>query len=381
MGPVISIAGSFATLAGVGFVYQWVGALRDRRRFAGHGRWVKICRRRKIFVREQGSGGPTVVFEAGISATNLNWYQVQEQVSRSTATISYDREGLGWSSPCRTARTPANIARELHGMLERAGIRPPYVLVGHSFGGLVVRRFALLYPDEVAGAVLVDPMRCDEWPPMDPAKQAQVDRGKRLSRYAISVARLGIARLAVTSLLCRKGAIGGQLTNAGGQGVKHVMGRVMEEVRKMPCEVWPMIASHWSRPGFYRGMNRHVAAVPETVREMMAAEPIHDTPVLVLTPEKSKPLSEACLQKIGDNVDQVVVPHSAHWIHLDQPQLVVDSIRKMVRAVSREPVRRAQFDESSCRTARSFDDTPENGFLAGENVEMELAVATQRGRA
>src|ERR1700722_8332790 len=168
MGPVISIAGSLATLAGAGFVYQWVGALRDRRRFAGHGRWVEIGRRRRIFVREQGSGGPTVVFEAGIAATNLNWFQVQDQVSKSTSTISYDREGLGWSSACRTARTPANIATELHAMLKLAGIPPPYVLVGHSFGGLIVRRFALLYPDEVAGAVLVDPMRCDEWPPMDP---------------------------------------------------------------------------------------------------------------------------------------------------------------------------------------------------------------------
>lgn len=335
---MLSISGFAATLIAVGFFYQWIGARMDRRRFAGHGRWVDIGDRRRLFVREQGSGGLTVLFEAGIAATNLNWFHIQEQVSRFTGTASYDRGGLGWSSPCRTARTPANIAAELHEMLGRAGIKPPYVLVGHSFGGLVVRRFALLYPQEVASLVLVDPMRCDEWPPFDTAKQSQIDRGKRLSRYAIPFARIGLVRLAVTSLLCRGGGVTRGLAGASGGGVKHVLGRVTTEVRKMPREVWPIVAAHWSRPGFYRGMNRHVEAVPDTVREMSDALPIREIPVLVLTPEQAKPLSADCLRKIGDNVQQVVVPKSAHWIHLDQPDMVVDSIREVVAAASRQAV-------------------------------------------
>ena len=125
------LVGFAASLIGVGFLYQWIGGHRDRTRFAGAGRWVTIGRRYKLYVLEKGSkrsSGPTVLFEAGIAATNLNWFHIQETVARFTGTASYDRGGLGWSSPCRTARTPGNIAWELHDMLQKAGIEPPYIL-------------------------------------------------------------------------------------------------------------------------------------------------------------------------------------------------------------------------------------------------------------
>ncbi len=332
------IIGSTAALIGTGFLYQKIGGHCDRLRFAGSGRWVTIGRKCKLYLLEKGTGGPTVIFEAGIAATNLNWCHVQDSVSRFTGTASYDRGGLGWSSPSRTTRTPGNIAVELHDMLHVAGIEPPYILVGHSFGGLVMRRFALLYPEDVASILLVDPMRCEEWPPLDPSKQSQIDRGTKLTRYAIPIARFGIARLAVTSLLCRSGRISGQLAGAAGAGGRHVLERVTEEVRKMPREVWPIIAAHWSRPGYYRGMCSHVEAVPDTVREMHDAGPIHDIPVLVLTPGKSTPLSVEHLESIGNNVQQVIAEASAHWIHLDEPNLVIDSIREMVTAASAELV-------------------------------------------
>ncbi len=326
---------SFITaLLGAGFLYQCLGARRDRRRYTSLGRWVEIEHGQKLYMVAKGSGGPAVLFEAGIAATNLNWHHIQEKVSYFTATASYDRGGLGWSSPCRSLRTPGNISTELHTMLEMAGIKPPYILVGHSFGGLVMRRYAALYPEDVAGVVLVDPMRCEEWPPLNPDKQCMIERGRRLSRYAIPIAHFGLARLAVTSLLCRSGRLSEHLAGAGGLGGRHVLKRVTEEVGKMPREVWPVIAAHWSRPGYYAGMQRHVEAVPETVCEMQDTDPIRDIPVLVLTPGKSTPLSGQSLDKIGNNVRQVIATESAHWIHLDEPDLVVDSIREMVTAAS-----------------------------------------------
>ena len=81
-------------------------------------------------------------------------------------------------------------------------------------------------------------------------------------------------------------------------------------------------------------MRSHVAAVPETVREMQDAEPIRGIPVLLLTPGKSLPLSEDCLRRIGDNVQQVIASASAHWIHLDEPELVIDAIQEMVMAAA-----------------------------------------------
>ena len=317
-----------------GFLYQWIGARRDRRRYTSLGRWIDIARGRRLYVVEKGSGAPAVLFEAGIAATNLNWHHIQEKVAHFTSTASYDRSGLGWSSPCSTTRTPGNIATELHTMLQSAGIKPPYILVGHSFGGLVMRRYAVAYPEDVAGVVLIDPMRCEEWPPLNPARQAMINRGKRLSRYAIPIARFGLARLAVTSLLCRSGRLSGQLAGATGAGGRHVLQRVTEEVGKMPREVWPIVAAHWSRPGYYAGMRRHVEAVPDSVREMENMDPIREIPVLVLTPGKSTPLSRQCLDKIGDRVQQIIATDSAHWIHLDEPELVIDSIRQMVTSAA-----------------------------------------------
>ena len=171
---------------------------------------------------------------------------------------------------------------------------------------------------------------------MDPAKQSTLDRGVRLTGYAIPIARCGLARLAVTSLLCRSGRLSGFLAGAAGDGGRHVLGRIKDEVGKMPEEVWPMVAAHWSRPSYYAGMCSHVTAVPDTVREMQDADPILGIPVMLLTPAKASPLGERGLSQIGDNVQQVIAPASAHWIHLDEPDLVIDSIRGMVMAATPE---------------------------------------------
>jgi pimeloyl-ACP methyl ester carboxylesterase len=177
-------------------------------------------------------------------------------------------------------------------------------------------------------------MRCEEWPPLDPSKQATLDRGVKMTGYAVPIAYSGLARLAVTSLLCRSGRLSTFLAGTAGNGGKHVLARIKDEVGKMPQEVWPIVAAHWSRPGYYVGMANHVRAVPDTVREMLSTEPIVGIPVTLLTPGKSSPLSQASLEEIGDNVHQVIAPSSAHWIHLDEPDLVIDSIREMVMAAT-----------------------------------------------
>ena len=104
-----------------------------------------------------GSGTPTVVLEAGAGSSLEEWVKVQPEVSRFARTISYDRAGNGLSERGPTPRDGRRVATELHAALHHAHAPPPYILVGHSLGGPYIRVFAGMYPDEVAGMVLVDP--------------------------------------------------------------------------------------------------------------------------------------------------------------------------------------------------------------------------------
>jgi pimeloyl-ACP methyl ester carboxylesterase len=294
-----------------------------------------------MYMSDMGHGiqaGPTVVFESGIAATSQNWLRVQESVAGYTRAVSYDRGGLGWSSASATERTPSNIARELREMLQQAGIPAPYVLVGHSFGGLVVRRYAVLYPGEVAGVVLVDPMRTEEWPPVNEEQRALLERGIRMAGFGIPVARFGLARLVTTSLLCRSGRTSRAFSRAAGQGGLHVMQRITCEVGKMPREVWPIVASHWASPKYYRGLAAHLEAVPATVIEMHTAEAVEGVPVVVLTPGTAEPLCSERLRQIGSEARQVIAERSGHWVHLDEPELVLDTIRGIVEQVTRTQI-------------------------------------------
>jgi len=291
---------------------------------------------RGLSLHRSGACGPTVVFESGIAATSQNWLRVQESVAGYTRAVSYDRGGLGWSSASPAERTPGNIARELRDMLQLAGIPGPYVLVGHSFGGLVVRRFATLYPADVVGAVLVDPMRVEEWPPVNERQRALLERGVRMAGFGITVARFGLARLATTSLLCRSGKASRAFSRAAGNGGMHVMQRITCEVGKMPREVWPIVAAHWASPKYYRGLAAHLSAVPATVAEMEDSESIEGVPVVLLTPGTAEPLCDDKLRRIGSDVRQVIAERSGHWVHLDEPELVLEMIRGVEETTGRQ---------------------------------------------
>ncbi|MGZ3548506.1 MAG: alpha/beta fold hydrolase [Vulcanimicrobiaceae bacterium] len=112
---------------------------------------------RRLNIICTGKGSPRVILEAGLLAASAAWRLVQPAISRSTRVCSYDRAGLGFSDPAGPPRDAAAIVRDLHALLRRAGIAPPYVLVGWSSGGLYTRLYQYRFPDEVVGLVEVDP--------------------------------------------------------------------------------------------------------------------------------------------------------------------------------------------------------------------------------
>ncbi len=191
------IAVSAATLGLASAAWQKAGERRDRRRYPPPGRLVNVGGHR-LHIVCAGKGSPTVVVIPAMGAGALDWRDVQRTIAAKTAICVYDRAGLGWSDSALGLPTAVGMARELRTLLGNAGIRPPFVLVGHSLGGLVARVFTHLYPGEVAALALVDSSHPDQ-PQRLPKVWLRDHRGGKLAEVALEYARpLGLRRTVQT---------------------------------------------------------------------------------------------------------------------------------------------------------------------------------------
>jgi pimeloyl-ACP methyl ester carboxylesterase len=318
-----------------GLVYQAAGTARDRRRFPPSGRLVDVGGWR-LHLTESGQGSPAVVFESGISASCLNWTHVRNRVDEFTCCYSYDRASLGWSDPVDTPRVASRIIEELHALLQAAEATPPYVLVGHSFGGLLVRAYAVKYPNQVAGLVLIDPLSAGEWLQPSSEQTRALRRGVKLSRRGALLARMGVVRFSL-ALLSRGTRVLPQLVAklSSGKG-ESTVSRIVGEVRKMPPETWPMVQAHWCQPKSFLGMAGYLASLPKSSAECAHLAELCGVPVTVLSAANSKPAELAERDAMARNSPHgrhIIASKSAHWIHFDEPELVVQAIQDMVELV------------------------------------------------
>lgn len=184
-------------LASLGSGYETVREAVQADAHPVHGQMIDVGGHR-LYLSCTGSGSPTVVLEpgAGLMSSDLGW--IAPAVARETRVCVYDRAGRGWSDPTRTPQDGAQTAADLHTLLQRGNEAGPYVLAGHSLGGLYSLIFAAQYPEEVAGLVLVDstaPALESESESAQPTRTGADDAASRVSALVAGTARLGIGRL------------------------------------------------------------------------------------------------------------------------------------------------------------------------------------------
>jgi pimeloyl-ACP methyl ester carboxylesterase len=283
----------------------------------------------------RSDGRPTVVFENGPGGMAVDWAWVQSEIAQTAGTFAYDRAGLGWSEPGSGPRDISTLVNELHEALQASGSQPPYVLVGHSYGGLIVRAYAYTYPSEVAGLVLVDAAHEDQF---DVYPEAYVAKAERMAR---SMGRLRSAFRAVSG--------SGVPALLGSAFPDAVADRLPENLGAARRAATAMDSSHAT------ATTDEMLALADSldqVRRLRA--PLDDLPVAVIT--HGRPLGsdagvppglenevERAWRRMQDDLTRIstdsrliVAADSGHDIHLDRPDVVTAAIEDVLDRVERD---------------------------------------------
>ena len=320
-------------LLAMGFIYEQASEWRDRDRFPQIGRSVDIGGR-ALNIYCAGEGSPTVVMDSGANQPGYSWLLVEPGVAKFTRACWYDRAGYGWSDPAPGPRTSAEIVNDLHKLLRAAGVAPPYVLVGHSFGGFNVRVFAGEYPGEVVGMVLVD--SADEYEDvahLPRSIQSPVGRfvptslQRPLTRMVQFLVHAGLARLLDEGVGRPTGKV-----SAGDTAILHAL-RLQAKSFDMSSE---------------EGSVRR-----ETIASVRAVRNLGNIPLIVLTAGKrfDPPSDEEEARKLETYVytrinrdqprlaalsmrgRQIILANSGHGIPFEAPEAVVNAVREVVAKI------------------------------------------------
>lgn len=281
----------------------------------------------RLHINCQGTGSPTVVMDAGLTEPSLTWALVQPQIAATTRVCTYDRAGLGWSDPGPQPRTAETMVAELHTLLTNANIPGPYVLVGHSTGGMLVRLYADKYPSEVVGMVLVDAQHEDQF--------------ERLPIPLQQTVKATFAQ-AHKELLVLKGLVL--------MGLGALQPTALEEARLPSPARESLSALLVTDPKFVEGKMAEYDAIFESLAQVRAAHitSLGNIPLVVIyrgfygqsvpgmTADAEKQWwqgLQADLAALSPQGQMVLADHSSHYVQLDQPELVVAAINQVLKAV------------------------------------------------
>ncbi|MFD0590134.1 alpha/beta fold hydrolase [Paenibacillus sp. GCM10027627] len=289
------------------FLYQLAISGIESLKFKPAGRLVDIGSK-KLHACVAGAGGPTVILEAGMGGCALGWSYVQHELAKHGTILSYDRAGVGWSKGKAERLTCSGYVDDLKALLDQLGLKPPYLLVGHSYGGMVMRLFASRYPKDVLGIVLVDSTAEHRFIPAQLGERRMRERKKhgKLYRWGYCLAPIAIPRFLGKH-------IGMRGLHANAQAAIHALG---------------------FRSRAYETVYSEFLNAEESANELLAAEPLpSEMPVRVLTAgyqSEEWKLDQRKLLQLTERVKQTVVEDSWHSIQIYQPKAVVDAALELM---------------------------------------------------
>lgn len=287
----------------------------------------------KLHLNIQGKGSPAVIFENGSGDFSFIWAFVQPGVAQFTQTVSYDRAGFAWSEPGPMPRTGRQICFELHMALNNAGIQPPYILVGQSFGGFLVRAFARYYPKEVVGIVLVEAVQEDQKIFMGG------DEPQRIRDFAKGRTLPGVQ----TNFTPQQDT--SQQQTMMNTEIDPLFKRFPDSIQRM--QLWAQ-----SQSQFIKAVQDEMDWSPEDVADLYvhkgeAGYMLGNMPLIVLTRgkggfdgrvdslqlENERLQAQEQLVHLSSNSEHIIDMNSGHNIHVEDPAIVIDAIKKVYTAV------------------------------------------------
>ena len=288
----------------------------------------------KLHLDPQGKGSPTVIFENGTGDFSFIWTLVQPEITKFTGTISYDRAGYAWSDPGPMPRTGRQMCFELHTALANAGIHPPYILVGQSFGGFVVRQFAKYYPKEVVGMILVEAVQEDQ----------RIFMGGDEPKKIRDFAQGRVAPPPQDSFTSPDTVGEAQTLNTE---IDPLFNKLPTGIRKM--QIWAQ-----SQPSLMKAVSSEMDWSPEDVADLYnhRGQPGYtfgDMPLIVLTRgkggydgrkdslqlENERLNAQKDLTRLSTNSKQIVDMNSGHNIHVEDPAVVISAIKDVFVAATK----------------------------------------------
>ena len=251
-----------------------------------------------------GEGSPTVILEAGLPASSLTWMSVFSEIADLTRVCTYDRPGYGWSQPTDSSRTVETIAQELRMLLQAADVKPPYVLVGHSFGGLLMQLYGTRFPNDFEGMVLVDSSHPDQ-----AHRKLDMEEIEGIARVLKLLGPLGFARVLLPA-------------PAGDPDSRDSSVRQLEKELLMSNRTLRTVVAEMS-------------ALRESLNQVSeSSTDFGSKPLVVLTEGRRRDEFwhelQADLSALSTNSDWNVVEGAGHFIQHDRPDAVVDAVRSVI---------------------------------------------------